>query len=583
MFDWSPQAPDRIVYVSNESGVVQVHAWDRAAGTRRRVTASDVGVYHGVPSRDGENVLWFEDETGDESGRWFVQPFSGGEARPLDGLPRGWNEGLAQGPGVIAAAISDRAGFALHVAGDGEAPREIYRSSESIAIGSAYGGGYPRGGLSADGSLLCLEHTEGGDLIHTALRVIEPGTGRIAGDMLDEGMALSSSAWSPLPDDRRLAIVHEHGGEDRPGLWDLATGELSELQVELSGVVHVCDWWPEGDALLLLNLHRGRHHLLRYDLSTRVLSRIDTPRGTIRHARVRPDGRVWYLLSQGHRPPRILEDSGEVVLEAEGEPAPGGRPYFDWHFENPHGQRVEGFYATPDAAGPFPTIMLVHGGPTAADTDSWDPEVQAYVDAGFAVALVNYRGSTGYGRGWRDTLIGNIGEPELEDVNAGLADLVAERITDPERSVIGGWSWGGYVTLLELGKHPELWICGVAGVPVGDYEESYVDLSPLLQAYDRALLGATPQEVPDLMRDRNPIYFTDAVRAPVLLIAGENDSRCPFRQVMLYADKLKARGHPHEVYSFSTGHGSFAIDERVRQMRAILEFLSRHVPGAAAP
>src|SRR5947208_3206034 len=223
------------------------------------------------------------------------------------------------------------------------------------------------------------------------------------------------------------------------------------------------------------------------------------------------------------------------------------------------------------------------GGPTWLDMDRWQPEVQAYVDAGFAVALVNYRGSIGYGREWRDTLIGNIGGPELEDVNAGLRDLVERGLADPSRAVIAGYSWGGYVTLLELGKHPELWVCGIAGVPIGDYEAGYEDLSPLLQAYDRALLGAAPDEAPDLMRDRNPINFAGGVCAPVLFLIGENDSRCPYRQAMLYVEQLAARGHPHDVYVFPTGHSPFDIDERVRQVGKALDFVGRHVPGVRTP
>ncbi len=102
-------------------------------------------------------------------------------------------------------------------------------------------------------------------------------------------------------------------------------------------------------------------------------------------------------------------------------------------------------------------------------------------------------------------------------------------------------------------------------------------MSPELQAYDRALLGGAPDDVPELMRDRSPIYFADQVRAPVMFIIGENDSRCPYRQAMAYVDKLKERGHPHEVYLFGTGHGSYDIEETIRQMRAILGFLSEHV------
>jgi dipeptidyl aminopeptidase/acylaminoacyl peptidase len=120
-------------------------------------------------------------------------------------------------------------------------------------------------------------------------------------------------------------------------------------------------------------------------------------------------------------------------------------------------------------------------------------------------------------------------------------------------------------------------------VPVGDYELSYEDMSPLLQAYDRALLGGRPDEVPELMADRNPIHSADLVEAPVLFLIGEHDSRCPYRQAMAYVDRLAARRHPHEVYLFSTGHGSLDIDEDIRQQRAILEFLSRYVPGVAVP
>ena len=239
---------------------------------------------------------------------------------------------------------------------------------------------------------------------------------------------------------------------------------------------------------------------------------------------------------------------------------------------------------TPDGAGPWPILIRPHGGPTWLDEDRWNPEVQSYVDAGFAVAAVNYRGSTGRGAEWRDALIGDIGGPELEDLNDALDHLIAEGIADPNRAVVGGWSWGGYLTLMMLGKHPERsWRCGIAGIPVGDYELSYEDMSPLLQAYDRALLGGRPDEVPDLMAERNPINSADAVEAPVLFLIGEHDSRCPLRQAMAYVDRLAARGHPHELYLFSTGHGSHDIDEEISQQRVILDFLAGHVPGVAVP
>jgi dipeptidyl aminopeptidase/acylaminoacyl peptidase len=81
------------------------------------------------------------------------------------------------------------------------------------------------------------------------------------------------------------------------------------------------------------------------------------------------------------------------------------------------------------------------------------------------------------------------------------------------------------------------------------------------------------------MHERSPISYVDRVRAPILFLAGSNDSRCPIRQVMLYVDRLRARGNPHEVYVYDTGHSSFDVEERVRQRALVLDFLARTIPG----
>ncbi|MET0801213.1 MAG: prolyl oligopeptidase family serine peptidase [Actinomycetota bacterium] len=579
---WARDAEHRLAYVSTQSGVHQIHVADLETGLRRQVTDHPVGVIASALTLDGERVLFWQDETGSEAGRWFAEPFAGGEAQPfLAGVSQGWNQGMSQAAGVTAAGISDAGGFAIVVSIDGDPAKEIWRSTEWISVGGSELGADDLGGLSADATMLALEHAEHGDSVHPALRVVDPRTGEMLAEQADDGMALHAACWSPVMGDQRLVVIHERRGEEHPAIWDLASGEWLDLDLPLAGPVVAAAWWPDAASLLIVQNDEGRDRLFRFDPARATLSPIGHDPGTIGSARVRPDGDVWFRLSRGGRPPAILDAAGTEVLRAEGERAPGGRPYESWHFDNGEGDRVHGFFVTPEGEGPFPIMMLVHGGPTGQDADAWDPEVLAYIDTGFAVAMVNYRGSTGYGRRWRDLLIGDIGGPELVDVNAGLADLVARGIADPARAVVGGWSWGGYITLMELCKHPDLWVAGVAGVPVGDYELSYEDLSPDLQAYDRALLGGTPADVPGLMADRNPINFVDRVRAPVIFLIGENDSRCPFRQAMAFVDRLAERNHPHELVLFGTGHGSFDIDEEVRQMGAILRFLGEHVPGVS--
>jgi dipeptidyl aminopeptidase/acylaminoacyl peptidase len=238
---------------------------------------------------------------------------------------------------------------------------------------------------------------------------------------------------------------------------------------------------------------------------------------------------------------------------------------------------VHGWLVVPEGRGPFPVYLKVHGGPNWLYEDTWWPEVQMLVDAGFLVGMVNYRGSIGYGRRWRDHIIGNIGFPEVEDTVAGLDDLVARGIADPARAVIGGWSWGGYVTLLALGTHPDRFAAGVAGVPVGDYMASYDDSAPSLQAYDRSLLGGVVHDLPELVRERSPITYVDRVRAPVLVLIGENDTRCVPGQAFNYVDALRRAGGDVEVYTYGEGHSSYVVEEELRQWRAVLDFLRRHV------
>ena len=349
------------------------------------------------------------------------------------------------------------------------------------------------------------------------------------------------------------------------------------------GRVSIADWWPDATALLLSQLLDGRHRLHRFELATGTRTRIEHPEGQVEWAQVRPDGVVWFRHSSGSSAPGSWTRPVARCSRSRASRHPPAGPSSSW------ASRIDtvspqGFLVTPAGTGPWPILVRPHGGPTWLDEDKWHPEVQSYVDAGLAVVLVNYRGSTGRGAEWRDTLVGDVGGPELEDLNDALDHLVAAGIADPERAAVGGWSWGGYLTLMMLGKHPERdWRCGIAGVPVGDYELSYDDMSPLLQAYDRALLGGRPDQVPELMADRNPINSADDVEAPVLFLIGEHDSRCPYRQAMAYVDRLRARDHPHEVYLFATGHGSFDIEEEIRQQRTILGYLAEHVPRRCGP
>jgi dipeptidyl aminopeptidase/acylaminoacyl peptidase len=193
------------------------------------------------------------------------------------------------------------------------------------------------------------------------------------------------------------------------------------------------------------------------------------------------------------------------------------------------------------------------------------------------VVQVNYRGSTGYGSAWRDALTERVGHTELEDVTAVLDACVSAGTVDPARVVVEGWSGGGYLALLAAGTQPGRWAGALAGVPVADYLTAYADEMEQLRAFDRALFGGSPETKPEVYRASSPLTYVEDVTAPVLVLAGENDPRCPIRQIDNYLDALATRGKDYCVYRFNAGHGSMVVSERMRQVATEVAFVRQHL------
>ncbi len=572
---WALDAPDRTTYVSNASGVWEVYAWDRATDTHRQVTDRPNGTLSATLSPDGEHIWWFADTDGDELGVWVSEPYggrpAGAAAEPaVAGVKAGYPAGLEIGREVTAVGVADDDGTTVYLARAGAAAEVVYRSEHDGGVAA----------LSRDERLLVLSHSEHGDSRKPALRALSVADGSVVAEKWDgPDRALHGLAFSPVAGDQRLLVVHERRGRDELLVWDLAADTELEIDLGLPGEINA-DWYTDGGALLVLHTHDSRNTLHRYDLSTGELSTLDTPRGTIGSTHARPDGTVEYSWSNAVEPSAVRafypDDTDQVLLTPPGDRAPVSAPLEDAFVETEHG-RVHALYARPADApdGPLPTVFSLHGGPHAADEDRFSAYRAMWLDAGFAVVHVNYRGSSGYGSAWHDAITGRPGLTELEDVEAVHAWAVESGLADPARCVVNGASWGGYLALLALGTQPDRWAVGVAGVPVADYLAAYEDEMEPLRAFDRSLFGGSPAEKHDLYVECSPLTYVDEVRAPVLVLAGENDPRCPIRQIDNYLDRLAARGVPYEMYRYDAGHGSLVVAETIKQSLIEVHFALR--------
>ncbi|MBC6446957.1 S9 family peptidase [Actinokineospora xionganensis] len=562
---WARDAPDRNVYVSNASGVWEVYAWDRATDTHRQVTDRPNGTLHAEVAPDGRHIWWFADTDGDEFGGWVREPFAGlpSGTKPVPavaGTKDGYPAGVEIGREVAVVGVADDDGTTIFLArGDADA-EVIYRDEHDGGVSA----------LSFDERLVAIAHSEHGDNRHPALRVLSVADGSTVAEKWDgKGKGLDGIAFCPVAGDPRLLVSHERRGREELLIWDVEADTEQELTIDLPGEVTAA-WFTDGTALLVAHTHEARDSLHRYDIATGTLSTLDTPKGTIGSASPRPDGTVEYSWSSAAEPTvvRALFTDGteRVLLAAPGDTAPHSVKLEDVFVETEDG-RVHALVSRPQDApdGPLPTVFSLHGGPHAADEDRFSAYRALWLDAGFAVVHVNYRGSTGYGSAWRDAIEGRPGLTELADVAAVHAWAVESGLADPARCVVNGASWGGYLSLLALGTQPELWAAGVAGVPVADYLAAYEDEMEPLRAFDRALFGGSPDEVHDRYVECSPITYVDNVRVPVLVVAGENDPRCPIRQIDNYLDRLAEREVPYEVYRYDAGHGSLVVAETIKQ------------------
>jgi dipeptidyl aminopeptidase/acylaminoacyl peptidase len=578
MPSWARDAPDRCCYVSNASGTIELYTWDRTTGVHTQATRRPAGTAMGSLTPDGSALWWFDDTKGNERGIWRVQAFGAepGDAAPALPLEPGYPTGLAlTADGLAAVGLAGDGRHRIVVVKNGDV-RVIHDHGEASAVA----------GWSRDGTLLAFSHAEHGDNRNRALRVVA-SDGGVEADLWDgEGLGVVAYRWSPVAGDQRLLVAHERRGSRHPAIWNVLTGEVSDLAMSIEGELLWADWYPDADTVLVVTIGRGRSQLFRHELSSGDTSPVATGGGVLTAARIRPDGELWWAGSSAASPPIV--HCGEEILRPPGDVAPDGVHYEDLVVDGPGGQ-VHGFVAHPEGNGPFPTVFQVHGGPASVDADAYEPTVQAWVDHGYAVVLTNYRGSIGYGKQWQDAIVGKPGYRELEDIAAMRHHVVSTGIADPDRIVISGRSWGGYLTLLGIGTQPELWSLGISAVPLASLRDHYHQQGEVLQAYWRSLFGGSPETIGGELDDIDPIAHVDRVRVPVFVLVGDNDPRCPLDQVLTYVRALDSAGVDHELLRYDAGHGSMVVDEQIDQLARCIDFASRHlgttplIGGEASP
>ena len=263
----------------------------------------------------------------------------------------------------------------------------------------------------------------------------------------------------------------------------------------------------------------------------------------------------------------LLLDSGYMsAAEAIEFPTTGGRTAHAFYYP----PRNKDFSAPADEKPPL--IVISHGGPTTAANATLDLQVQYWTSRGFAVADVNYGGSSGYGREYRQRLNGQWGVVDVDDVVNAALFLASRGSVDRARLLIRGGSAGGYTTLAALTFRPGVFAAGASYYGVSDVEVLARDTHKFESRYLDTMIGPYPQEQARY-RERSPIHFVDQLACPLILFQGLEDKVVPPNQSQMMADAVRAKGLPVVYLTFAgEQHGFRKSETIVRCLEAELEF-----------
>ena len=521
----------------------------------------------------GRHLAFVVDEDGSEAFDLHVCDLESGEQANLTpDSPEALQPDVAWAPagqGTLLAFLAEGDGhfcpYLLDL--EGETPRLVWRSPSP-----AYEVDW-----SPDGRWLAIAAETRGQDYGLTLVPLDGGETRTVGDARGP-LNARDGRWAPATGagGLRLAFVSDAGGTWDVGIYALETGQVTWVTAGAADRESPT-WAPDGSRLAWVESQGPRSWIVVHDLGTGGSSRYELEPGIHHAPRFTPAGDallvavdsprrpadLWLLSLPGgawrqlcHSLPPELTDAPFVVPEEVRYPGLDGQPV------------PALLYRPPGATAPGPAVVVIHGGPNWLSQFTWDPAIQHMLSRGWTVLAPNYRGSTGYGREWQLANRFDLGGGDTRDVVAGADYLVREGLADARRVAVTGRSHGGYLTMTALTGYPDRWAVGSAVVPFLNWFTSHENVREDVRHWDVENMG-DPATHHDLWVERSPFFFLDRIQAPVQLICGAHDVRCPAVESLQARDTLRALGkevslalYPDEGHSFLRRENVIDAEER---------------------
>jgi dipeptidyl aminopeptidase/acylaminoacyl peptidase len=384
-------------------------------------------------------------------------------------------------------------------------------------------------------------------------------------EILNFGAAVKASA-SWFPDGERILVLTETPSHKRLGVYDLASGGITWLIDDparsIEGV-HVPD---RGGRIVVTETVEARSRAVLLDPATGAETPVVPPQFTLLPLGQLPDGAWLGRRYNAAHPDELVRfaPGGDAPVASLASPFAGSALSAadlaapeDFRWRSTDGTEIQGWLYHP-AQPAKGLVVQVHGGPTAHSEDSFSAFIQACRAAGFAVLDPNYRGSTGFGLGFREAIRRDgWGGIEQDDIRTGAEAVIARGLAPPGKVAVTGTSYGGYSAWCAVTRWPAGLLAAAAPIcGMTDLVVDYYSTRPDLRPYSEEMLGGSPETAAERYRERSPIHFVDRIAARLLIVQGMNDPNVTPENLHAVETALRAAGIPYETLLFDDeGHG----------------------------
>jgi dipeptidyl aminopeptidase/acylaminoacyl peptidase len=590
-FDLSPDGRE-VAFAWNRSGQWEIYTLALDGSGPPRLVSRGPGAKFNPRYAQAESetrpLAYALDLDGSESFDLYARYPGGDQTNLTPGTPDALQPNYAWSPGGDEIAfLSDRAGhFAAYVMpAAGGAARLVFDPGRP-----AWDVHWAPGADSSAGWLAVEVEGRGQDY-YTYVVPLSGGRAEIIGQG-GEPIPARDARWVPgsihrFEAGRHLAFVSDLAGWHNLGLYDVDTGQIEWLTGGEGDKEQPA--WSPGPRLAYVLSHGPLSELAVLDLASRQTVRYRLGPGVHHRPRFTADGQGLVFLFESPRQPADLWHlslTDGTFRQLSHSLPPGVEPDSFVlpdlvHYPSLDGTSVPAllYRAGPGSGDAAAAVVYVHGGPNWLAQAAWDPLVQHMVGRGWAVLAPNYRGSTGYGREWQLANRFDLGGGDTGDVAAGADYLVGRGLADPGRIAVTGRSYGGYLTMTSLTQYPDRWAAGSAVVPFLNWFTGHANSRPDLQHWDLENFGH-PERDRELYYERSPFFFLDRIGAPVQLICGAHDPRCPASESVQAHEALRAQGKPCDLVLYEDeGHSFYKTENVVNAEKRRMEFLAQVLEG----